>query len=189
LQLRQGCAEIYTVAEAERAGKVVAARRADEAKAQSSVAAWIARGFSRVEDVVYVGLALMLAVTAVVMLGHGLVDLWRSIAAGDLSDTVVLFLDRILLILMIVEILYTVQVSLRERALVPEPFLVVGLIAGIRRILVLTAEFSEMIAEDGDLFRNAMLELGLLTIMVLTLVIALVLLRRRAAPAAAPKSA
>jgi uncharacterized membrane protein (DUF373 family) len=150
---------------------------------------WIARGFARVEDVVYVGLALMLAVAALVLLGHGVVDLVRALIAGNLGETIVPFLDRILLILMIVEILYTVQISLREHALMPEPFLVVGLIAGIRRILVLTAEFSEMAGEGGVLFRNAMVELALLTFMVVALVVALVLLRRRAEQAVAPKSA
>jgi hypothetical protein len=150
---------------------------------------WIARGFGRVEDVVYVGLALMLAVAALVLLGHGVVDLTRALIAGDLGETIVPFLDRILLILMVVEILYTVQISLREHALMPEPFLVVGLIAGIRRILVLTAEFSEMAGEGGVLFRNAMVELALLTFMVVALVVALVLLRRRAEQAVAPKSA
>jgi phosphate-starvation-inducible protein E len=57
---------------------------------------------------------------------------------------VVALLDRILLILMIVEILYTVQVSVREHSLVPEPFLLVGLIATVRRLLVLTAEVSTL---------------------------------------------
>jgi uncharacterized membrane protein (DUF373 family) len=58
---------------------------------------------------------------------------------------VVDLLDRILLILMIAEILYTVQVSFREHTLSPEPFLIVGLIAATRRILVITAEFSDLI--------------------------------------------
>jgi hypothetical protein len=85
---------------------------------------------------------------------------------------------------MVVEILYTVQVSLREHTLAPEPFLVVGLIAAIRRILVLIAEFLEMIEAGGETFRNAMLELGLLTVLVLALVGALALLRKRASAAA-----
>jgi uncharacterized membrane protein (DUF373 family) len=41
-----------------------------------------------------------------------------------------------LLILLIVELLYTVQVSFREHAVMPEPFLLVGLIAAIRRVLL-----------------------------------------------------
>jgi hypothetical protein len=46
------------------------------------------------------------------------------------------------LILLVIELLYTVQVSFREHGLIPEPFLLVGLIAAIRRVLVLTAEFA-----------------------------------------------
>jgi hypothetical protein len=36
---------------------------------------------------------------------------------------------------MIVEILHTVRISLRSHILVAEPFLIVGLIAAVRRIL------------------------------------------------------
>lgn len=43
----------------------------------------------------------------------------------------------------------TVQVSFRDHALVPGPFLIVGLIAAIRRLLVLTAEFARFL-EKGD---------------------------------------
>ena len=96
--------------------------------------------------------------------------------------------DQVLLVFMIVEILYTVQISFREHALIPEPFLIVGLIAGIRRVLVLTAEFGDLMTRGDGAFRNAMLELGLLTVMVLALVWALVLVRRRAPGAAAEKA-
>jgi hypothetical protein len=81
---------------------------------------------------------------------------------------------------MIVELLYTVQVSFREHTLVPEPFLIVGLIAVTRRILVLTAQFATLFEKgDSAAFRSAMLELSLLTIMVVALVISLRLLRRQ----------
>ncbi|HYE90894.1 MAG TPA: phosphate-starvation-inducible PsiE family protein [Terriglobales bacterium] len=177
------------MADAERGPRAVGGRRPERHPEEGRLTAWIALGFSRVEDVVYVGLALMLAVAALVLLGDGALALWRAIATGALGDDVVSLLDRILLILMIVEILYTVQVSLREHTLVPEPFLVIGLIAGIRRLLVLTAEVSEMLAGGGTLFRNAMIELGLLTVMVVALVASLAVLRRRnAPPPGAPKS-
>ena len=139
----------------------------------------IARTFTRIEDAVYVGLGVLLAGSAVVLLVAGGVDFVRYVVDGELPDRVVALLDRILLILMIVEILYTVQVSFREHALVPEPFLIVGLIAAIRRVLVLTAEFSKMLEEGQAAFRNAMIELGLLTALVVALVVSLVLLRRR----------
>lgn len=48
------------------------------------------------------------------------------------------FLDRILLVLMMVELAYTVVLSIKGQVLLAEPFLIVGLIAVIRRILVIT---------------------------------------------------
>ena len=89
---------------------------------------------------------------------------------------------------MIAEILYTVQVSLREHALVPEPFLVVALIAGVRRVLIITAEFAELVDKGPESFLNAMLELALLTAMIVALVASLMLLRRRQAQPAATRS-
>jgi hypothetical protein len=43
------------------------------------------------------------------------------------------------IILLIVGLLYTVQVSLLGQALAPEPFLLGGLISVIRRVLILFA--------------------------------------------------
>jgi uncharacterized membrane protein (DUF373 family) len=176
------------VAGPERVPRIAAARRPEPSAREEALTTWIAHAFGRVEDVVYVGLALVLSALAVGLLVDGVISFWQAVMAGELSARVAILLDRILLILMVVEILYTVQVSLREHTLVPEPFLVVGLIAGIRRILVLTAEFSDILEEGGTAFRNAMLELGVLTAMVLALVAALVLLRRCATVAAADKS-
>ena len=164
--------------------RVVPPGRQERPRNENRFAAIAAKVFARLEDVVYFGLAVMLAIVAVMLLVDGAMALGRALMAGEVPTNVVRFLDRILLILMIVEILYTVQVSLREHALVPEPFLVIGLIAGIRRILVLTAEFSDLIGEGGEKFRNAMLELGLLTFLVLALVGSLVMLRRRSAAVA-----
>jgi uncharacterized membrane protein (DUF373 family) len=149
---------------------------------------WVARIFTRIEDVVYVGLGVLLAGTAIVLLAAGAYDFVAYLVAGALPSHVVELLDRILLILMIVEILYTVQVSFREHTLVPEPFLIVGLIAAVRRILITTAEFARMIEEGGELFRNAMVELSVLTVMVLALVASLLMLRRRGSAATAERS-
>lgn len=149
---------------------------------------WVARSFTHVEDAVYLGLGLLLTAGAVALLVSSGIGFVRSVLAGDFAGHVIELLDQILLIFMIVEILYTVQVSFREHALVPEPFIVVGLIAVIRRVLVLTAEFGELLEKGEAVFRNAMLELALLTVMVLALVAALVLLRRRAPTAAAEKA-
>ena len=158
------------------------------ADAGATARAVVARGFTHVEDVVYVGLGVLLAASSIVLLVDGAVSFWRVLVAGELPVRVIALLDRILLILMIAEILYTVQVSFREHALVPEPFLVVGLIAGIRRVLVLTAEFANLLERGEDAFTNAMIELGVLTAMILVLVVSLMLLRRRQAQPVAPRT-
>ena len=137
--------------------------------------------FARVQDVVYVALGVLLAVTAAALLVRGGVDLARAVGSGVDVRAIVVLLDRILLALMVVELLYTLQVSFREHALVPEPFLLLALIASVRRILVITAEFGAQARPDEVLFRQVMWELALLTVLIVVLVASVVVLRRKAA--------
>jgi len=139
--------------------------------------------FSGVQDAVYVALGLLLAATAAVMLVQAAVDLARTTTIGMDVRAIVGVLARILLALMVVELLYTVQVSFREHALVPEPFLLVALIAGVRRILVITAEFSAQEGSDERMFQHVMWELGLLTVLIIVLVASLVVLRQHTSEA------
>ena len=75
-----------------------------------------------------------------------------------------------------VELIDTVRVTVRERGiLIAEPFLLVGLIAVVRRILLLTAELERAGAEE---FRNMLIELGVMTGLVIVLTIALYFTRR-----------
>ena len=138
----------------------------------------ISSAFTRVEDITYVALGVLLAASALVLVGSAAWFFLQSLIDRDPRGSMVDLLDQLLLILMIVEVLYTVQVSFREHSLIAEPFLVVGLIAAIRRILILTAEFSKPAEVLEEAFRNAMYELGLLTILVLSLVFSLYLLKK-----------
>ena len=149
------------------------------AKTKTELREWISSGFTRVEDVAYIALGLILAVSAMGLLGTVTLALGQALLAANLSEKIVGLLDQVLLILMIVEILYTVQVSFREHILVAEPFLIVGLIAAVRRVLILTAEFSKPAEVVEAAFRNAMVELGLLTILILALVFSLFLVKKQ----------
>jgi uncharacterized membrane protein (DUF373 family) len=153
--------------------------RSDEEPESGETRTLIARAFTLVEDVVYIGIGTLLALSATILLVNGAIGLWRATLEGAPLPGVISLLDRTLLVLMLVELLYTVQVSFREHALLPEPFLIVGLIAATRRILVVTAEFS-VSAQDGapERFRNGMLEIALLTVMTVALVASLLMLRR-----------
>jgi ABC-type microcin C transport system permease subunit YejE len=140
---------------------------------------WIARGFSAIEDFVYIGLGLLLGASAIVLLIYGMISFVRELVAGTFVHSAVGLLDRILLILLIVELLYTVQVSFRTHALLPEPFLLVGLIAAIRRVLVITAAFSHQKEHTEAMFRDFLLELSVLTGLILVVTVSLVLVRKR----------
>lgn len=139
---------------------------------------FIVQGLSLVEDIVYVGLGVLLAIAAFSLLILALKDAGVAIWNHSFGAQVVGLLDQILLVLLIVELLYTVQVSFREHALLAEPFLVVALIASIRRILIVTAEISKLPEANETVFRHSMYELVVLTVLVLVLVGSLIMLQR-----------
>ena len=114
----------------------------------------IAQAFTQVEDVLYVGIAVLLAAGAVGLLLNAAVTFARGIGAGTIGGSIVGMLDQLLLILMMIEILYTVQVSFREHVLVPEPFVLVAMIAAVRRILVLTAEFGKLMEQGLEIIKR-----------------------------------
>jgi uncharacterized membrane protein (DUF373 family) len=146
----------------------------------SPVRSLVVKSLSRVEDLIYIGVGVLLALSAVALLGAGFKTFIVSLAEHTLGNQFVLLLDQILQILLVVELLYTVQVSFREHGLVAEPFLVVALIAVIRRILVVTAEAAHLPDANAAVFTRALLELGLLTVMVLVLVGSLIVLQGHA---------
>ena len=79
--------------------------------------------------------------------------------------------------IMLVEILHTVGYTLKNRKLACEPFLIVGVIAAVRRILIITAEMGMPTEQNQVSFKLAMMELGLLTGSVLALCAGIYLLR------------
>ncbi len=89
-------------------------------------------------------------------------------------------LDAVLLVLMVVELAYTVILSLRGAVLSAEPFLIVGLIAVIRRILVITVgEFKNGSGNEASFSTESSIELGILTAVVLVFVVSIAILRSR----------
>lgn len=62
-------------------------------------------------------------------------------------------MNDVLLVLMIIELAYTVMLSLRGTMLAIEPFLIVGVIATVRRILVITiGEGNARLSHVNELF-------------------------------------
>ncbi len=138
----------------------------------------VLRALGLAEDVVYAGVGLLLAIAALAFLAIALKGIVSALFVNALPGQVVSILDEILLILLIVELLYTVQVSFREHRLIAEPFLVVALIAVIRRVLVLTAELPKLPEAGGAVFNHAVIELSLLIVMIFVLVASFIMLQK-----------
>ena len=138
----------------------------------------------KAEISVYAILAILLTVTAFAALGDGAMALWSGIRNLTISAKALEVLDHLLFVLMVVEILHTVSISIRSHILAAEPFLVVGLIATIRRVLVITLEASSLTkggswaGEAESVFRASMIELGLLGLLIFILVFSITMLRR-----------
>jgi uncharacterized membrane protein (DUF373 family) len=89
----------------------------------------------RAQDVVSAAVGVTLIVLAAVILVAGIVDFFRNLAHVSLTLDATELLDAVLLVLILVEIVHTVVLSLRAHALSAQPFIVVGLVAVIRKIL------------------------------------------------------
>jgi len=141
------------------------------------------RAFLKIEVFAYLVLGLLLALTALLGVGSAAVSLSQDVQEHINAASLVLTIDRLLFVLMVVEILHTVRVSFRSGTLVCEPFLIVGLIASIRRVLVITLESSQVnqpgkwTPDSQALFSSTMLELGVLGGLILIMVISICLLR------------
>jgi Phosphate-starvation-inducible E family len=139
---------------------------------------------STAEVVIYSVLAVLLFITALATIANAGKMLWEGLGHWTIATETLRVLDQLLVVLMLVEILHTVRISIRSHFLVTEPFLVVGLIASIRRILVITLEAATLTkggtwsTEGASIFRASMIELGLLGLLILILVFSITLLRR-----------
>jgi phosphate starvation-inducible membrane PsiE len=138
------------------------------------------------EALLYIIVGALLAVAAIGEVFRAGAVLWRSAVDKAPAGYALVVLDQLLLVLMLVELLHTVRISVRSQALVMEPFLIVGLMASIRRVLVITMQAAKM-TEQGQpqageitsaVFLNTMAELGLLGVLTLIFVFSIYLLRR-----------
>jgi uncharacterized membrane protein (DUF373 family) len=133
------------------------------------------------EQGVFFIIGLLLFAAALALLARALPMLIEILGSGNASpiEAGTDFLDLVLLVLMVVELAYTVMLSLRGAVLSAEPFLIVGLIAVIRRILVITVGEFKNGSPQPTFSTESGIELGILTAVVLVFVVSIALLRSR----------
>ena len=129
------------------------------------------------ENVVYGGIAAFLVAPALVCLA-----LAGKSALGLLTDfseqPVLDLLDILLLVFIVVELLFAVRTTVEKRELLAEPFLLVGIIASIKEIVVLSVESAKEVGNGAE-FTDRIIEIGVLGVLVLLLGLTSFLLRRK----------
>ena len=130
-------------------------------------------GLRWAEDLVYALVALTLFGCALVVLGDTLYDLITKTSEG-VTKAMKSTLDSLLIVFILVELLSAVRTTLTERRLVAEPFLLVGIIASIKEVVVVAA-----FAEEKRDVEEAMMEVGILGAVVVGLALATFVLRRK----------
>lgn len=137
-------------------------------------------GLHLFEVIIYLTVGVLMVVSAGGGVIHAAVVLVAGLT-GSQPDYALKVFDELLLVLMWVEILHTVRISIKSQTMVMEPFLIVGLIASIRRLLVITMQAAQLVDKPGTdtAFRNSMIELGLSGALILVFVFSIVMIRRR----------
>ena len=150
----------------------------DPAESQSRFASGLRGSLAAIEEGLYVIVAVLLIGAAVLVVVGTVSGLVSSIRAHESAVSIgVVLLDRVLLTLIVAELLHTLRLAVLRGEIVVEPFLYVGLIAVVRRVLIITAEL-EGLAPGGRALTNELLELGLLAVLTLALAVAVFLVRR-----------
>jgi uncharacterized membrane protein (DUF373 family) len=145
------------------------------------------RLFEHIERALAIGIGILLSLAALLALTGAATLAWEGAVQWPQTRSLFGIVERLLFVLMLVEILHTVRASIQSHVLACEPFLIVGMIATIRRILVVTLETSDRATASnlplGSMtsFDKAMIELCVLGLLTLVLAVAIYLSRHNKA--------
>ena len=126
------------------------------------------------ENAIYGVVVLFLLASAILLIVEEAKTFFTLNAESFNIQLIVDIIAKTLLLLMIIEILSTVRISVKEHTLCAEPFLIVGMIASIRRILIISVETAYM----PEHFQQFMIEIGVLTFLIFVFIVSIVLLRK-----------
>jgi uncharacterized membrane protein (DUF373 family) len=136
---------------------------------------WIAALLGYGEFLIDAAVAVALTVGGVILLGVVIYDFVHELGDAPFIGQVLELLSGLLLVFIFTELISTVRVVIARRTVQAEPFLIVGIVAAIRRLIVISAEAEEQLGTPR--FRDLMLEIAVLAGTVLVLGATVLLLR------------
>ena len=142
-----------------------------ERRSRSGIAALLGYGEFLIDTVV----AVALIVGGTILLGVVMYDFVSGLGQGPFVVVVLELLSGLLLVFIFTELITTIRVVIARRKVVVEPFLIVGIVAAVRRLIVISAEAENLLGTHK--FRDVMLEIAILAGTVLLLGATVLLLR------------
>jgi uncharacterized membrane protein (DUF373 family) len=128
-----------------------------------------------VEFFLNAAVAFALGIGGVILFVVVVYEFVHGLGHGPFIGRLISLLSGLLLVFIFTELINTLRIVIATHEVQVEPFLVVGIVAAIRRVIVVGAEVENTLGTPR--FRDVMLEIGVLTGTVLTLGVTVFLLR------------
>lgn len=125
----------------------------------------------------YITACLSFLFVGMLVFGYSWIAYVQSVQQAFLPATITL-LNDLLLVIILLELFRTVLGFLQSDRIRLEPFLHVGVIASVRRILTAGAEFSHQQSVPEEVFRNYLMDMGLHVVVIFVLMMALFLFKK-----------
>ena len=136
----------------------------------------------------YITAGLSFLLLAILVFFYGWFAFLRDLASGP-QVAILAFLNELLLVVILLELFRTVTGFLKTRIISLDPFLQVGIISAVRRILMVGAQTTLQVDIPEDRLRLALLDMGTNAAIVVALVASLLLYRLRRAATENPATA
>ena len=129
------------------------------------------------EKSLYVIVEFGLVAMAILISFQGLKDFYQLDFSKDIAIQMALVLNDFLFVIILIELLSTVISHLSEGGFQLQPFLIIGIISSVRRILVLGAQLPSL-SVSKESFNRGLSELSIEALVVFVLAVALILVRK-----------
>jgi uncharacterized membrane protein (DUF373 family) len=133
--------------------------------------------FAGVENVIYIGVAVVLLGIAGILLYRTVVDAFSD--ELGFTQTITAAVNGVLFVVIVLEIYETVRGHLEGKGFQLRPFLIIGVISAVRHILLIGAQ--SLSNASSEAFNHSQIELAVNAAVAFVLVGALVLLHRSGA--------
>lgn len=131
------------------------------------------------DDILQIGISLVLLITSAVVLISSTYQFVGEVQ-HNMINAIFHLLHKLLLIMILLELMSTVLTYLKEHTIPLEPFIVIGIISGLRKLLMAGAHISIMEGEEinAALFHQYLMDLGVNALVVFLLIISLFIIHK-----------